>query len=368
MQFLSSPSTGLRPWLIRALLTLPLTLVACREQAPVILTRFNAFGAQVDISLVGVTPEQAKQASAILAQDFALLERDWTPQSSSMRRVNRLLASGQPFVAPPSILPLTQMGKSLETQSQGLYTPATGALTRLWGFDQGSLQDHPPPTADQIARLVEAAPRMEQLSVDGLTLAGANPALSLDFSVIARSNAIDLAIQHLKDLGVRNALVQVNGELRAIGERSGQPWRVPLLRPSGSGVLAILPIRGDESVVTAAEYNRYFIFKGRRYHAIIDPRTGWPANASRSVTVLHHDATGAAAAATALFIAGPKEWPSIAERMGVEHVLLIDLEGRLHMSRAMADRVELVDRHELTETLAPAAEADTPGLPRATPR
>ncbi len=365
MRFSSSPSTGSgHRRLLCALLAVPLLLAACREKTPVILTRFDAFGAQVDVNLVGVSQDQAKQASAIIEQDFAYLERDWsTAGSGPMQRVNRLLASGEPFVAPPSILPLVGLGKSFEVRSDGLYNPAIGRLIRLWGFADGPPGNHPPPTAEQIARLVAAAPSMRQVNSDGLMLVGKNPSLGLDFNAIAKGYAVDLAMLHLKDLGIHNALIQAGGALRAIGERSGQPWRIPIRRASGSGVFAILSIRGDESIVTTAEYDRNFIFKGKLYHSVIDPRTGWPANRTRCVTILHNDATTAAAAATALFVAGPEEWQRIAARMGIRAALLIDTEGRVHMTQAMADRIELVDRQQEIEIADPANRPSSP--PRA---
>ncbi|MBK1716150.1 FAD:protein FMN transferase [Thiocystis violacea] len=369
MRFLSSPSTGFgHRRLILVLLLMSLTLAACREKTPVILARFNAFEAQVDVSLVGVSRDQADQASAILAQDFAYLERDWMTSggSGAMRRVNQRLARGEPFVAPPSILPLIRLAKTFESDSDGLFNPAIGQLIRLWGFDSAPLNGRPPPTQEQIARLVEAAPAMRQIDIDGLRLTGRNPLLSLDFSAIVKSHAIDLSIQHLRNLGIRNVLIQAGGELRAIGERSGQPWRIPILHPNGSSVMAILSIRGDEGLVTVAEHDRNFMFKGKLYHSIIDPRTGWPAERTRSVTVMHDTATGAAAAARALFIAGPEDWPIIAARMAARYVLLVDLEGRLHMTRAMADRIELVDDQEnsvITEPRLGVLQAPGTSLP-----
>ncbi|WP_295405715.1 FAD:protein FMN transferase [uncultured Thiocystis sp.] len=331
-----------------------LALTACKDRSPVIVTRFTAFGTQVDVSLVGVGKAQAKQATDRIEQDFAYLERDWHAWNPGpMTRVNRLLATGQPFVAPPSMLPLVRLSKTLAARSDGLFNPAIGYLMELWGFQDDRLGSRPPPSPDRIARLVKANPTMAQIDIDGLDLRGHNAALSLDFNAIAKSHAIDLSIRQLMETGIDNALIQAGGHLRAIGDRAGQPWRIPIRRPNGSGVFAILPIRGNESVATIAEYDRNFLFEGTLYHDVIDPRTGSPAQETRAVTVIHDDATTAAAAATALFIAGPKDWHRIAVNMGVRDVLLMDRQGRVRMNPAMAERIERVDDQDEIVLSAP---------------
>ncbi|RKT44429.1 FAD:protein FMN transferase [Thiocapsa rosea] len=318
-------------------------LAACGQETPVTTIRFDAFGGQVDLSLVSVDRHQAQQAASLVQQDFAFLQDAWHSwQPGPMGRVNQMLVTEEPFVAPPSTMPLVRLSKDFEEKSGGLFNPAIGYLMDLWGFHAGAVRSRPPPP-EQIKRLVAAAPSMRQIDIEGLELHGHNPAIKLDFDSIAKSHAMDLAIEHLRELGIKSALIKAGGEVRVIGDRSGQPWRITIARPSGSGVLAIVPMRGDESLVTKADYDRNFVFKGEIYHAIIDPRTGSPARGTRSVTVLHRDATTAAAAATAMFVAGPTDWEAVARAMDIRYVLLVDAEGTLHMNQAMADRIELVD-------------------------
>jgi thiamine biosynthesis lipoprotein len=345
VQYPSSRAIGpWRPFVLAGLTAALLTLAACGQETPVTTTRFNAFGAQVDLSLVGVDQRQARQAASLIQQDFAFMQQAWHSwHPGPMGRVNQMLLTGEPFVAPPSTMPLVRLSKEYETKSGGLFNPAIGYLMDLWGFHADSVRSRPPPPSQQIARLVAAKPSMAQIDLEGLELQGHNKAIKLDFDNIAKAHALDVAIDHLRELGIKSALVQAGGEVRVIGDRSGQPWRITIRRASGSGVLAIVPMRGDESLVTKSDYDRNFVFKGAIYHAIIDPRTGSPAAHSRSVTVLHQDAATAAAAATALFIAGPAEWHAVATQMGIRYALLVDAEGTLHMNPAMAERIELVD-------------------------
>jgi thiamine biosynthesis lipoprotein len=193
---------------------------------------------------------------------------------------------------------------------------------------------------------------MSDIEVEGILIRSKNPAVKLDFGAIGKGYGIDLAVAHLRELGIDNAIVNAGGDLRAIGDRSGQPWRIAIRRPTG-GVFGIIGVSGDESVFTSGDYERNFIYEGKTYHHIIDPRTGWPAEGTRAVTVIHTDGTTADAAATALFVAGPDHWYEIAKRMGIRYVLLLDSEGTVHMNPEMAERIELMDRDADTELSPP---------------
>ena len=91
---------------------------------------------------------------------------------------------------------------------------------------------------------------------------------------------------------------------------------------------------------TSGNYERYFEYNGIRYHHILDPRTGYPARGSLSVTVVNNDAATADAAATALFVAGPEGWREVARNMGIKEVMLIDENMTVYMTPAMAARVQ----------------------------
>jgi len=333
-------------------------LAGCRGETPVYTTRFPAFGTLVDLSIVGMGRDEAERAGELLERDFELMHQAWHAwEPGPMGRVNRLLAEGKPFAAPPSVLPLVRKSREYAERSGNLFNPAVGHLVDLWGFHRDEPECHPPPSAGKIRRLVAANPRMSDIQVEGILMRGDNPAVKLDFGAIGKGYGIDLAIEHLRELGVRNAILKAGGDLRAIGDRDGQPWRIAVRRPSG-GVLAIIHLSGDESLFTSGDYERNFIYEGKTYHHIIDPRTGWPAEGARSATVLHTDATTADAAATALFVAGPGHWYEVARRMGIGYALLLDSEGKAHMNPEMAARLQLMVKDlvvELSPSLSPGA-------------
>jgi len=321
-----------------------LGLLGCTRADPVYNARIPAFGTVIDVSILGVPKKTAEWAAGEIEADFSYMQRVWHAwHPGPLGRTNRLLATGEAFAAPPSVLPLIEKSMRLSSLSDDLFNPAIGRLIARWGFHSDVPQCVDPPTSEEVARLVAHHPRMSDITLDGITLRSSNPSVQLDFYGIAKGYAIDEAIEHLRQMGIQNAIVNAGGDLRAIGSRDGQPWRVAIRRPSGTGVFATVDVKGDESVFTSGDYERNSACDENNYHHFIDPRTGYPAEGTRSVTVLHTDAATADAAATALFVAGPGRWYEIAQRMGIRYVLLVDSHGSLHMNPAMQERLTFLD-------------------------
>ncbi|MES9965333.1 MAG: FAD:protein FMN transferase [Candidatus Sedimenticola sp. 20ELBAFRAG] len=322
-----------------------LVLAGCERPPQVENTRFLAFGTLVDLTIAGASRDDAEKAAEILEQDFLQMHRAWHAwDPGPLGRINRLIREGETsFSAPPSLIRLIQLGSELSIQSDRLFNPSIGNLVDAWGFHSNDPEGHRPPKQQRIDELLSHNPQMSDLSLQGIELKSTNPAVKLDFGAFGKGYGIDLAIEHLKELGIDHAIINAGGDLRAIGSKNGQPWRIGIRHPSGTGVLATLDVEGDESVFTSGDYERNFEWQGQRYHHIIDPRTGYPASGTRSITVLHSKAVTADAAATALFIAGPGGWQKIARQMSIDHVLLVDDRGNLHMTPPMQKRLQFLE-------------------------
>lgn len=334
-------STHAVVWLLLSLFLLS----GCDTTPPLYKGQFLAFGTLVDITIAGLDPKDAQSATDIIEQDFKRMHHAWHAwDPGPLGRVNRLIQTGSTFATPPSVLPLIFRGKALSEQSEGLFNPAIGQLIDAWGFHQNDPDGkRAPPSQESINTLLQQVPSMDDLQIDGIQMHSKNTAVKLDFGAFGKGYGIDLAMEHLKELGINNAILNAGGDLRAIGSRNGEPWRIAIRHPSGEGVLGVIETQGSESIFTSGDYERNFTWQGKRYHHIIDPRTGYPATGTRSVTVIHNDATTADAAATALFIAGPSQWYEIAMRMGLRYVLLVDSDNTIHMNPAMQKRVQLAD-------------------------
>lgn len=328
-------------------------LSSCGRTPPIYHDTIFTFGTLIEVTLADVDAKQAQQAMRLMRQDLEVMNRVWHAwKPGSLARVNQLLETTSEFTAPPSVLELLIPARELSLKSQGLFNPAIGRLIALWGFHSDEMPSDEPP-AEKIRELLQQHPSMQDIEIHGVRMRSSNPAVQIDLGGIAKGYALEKLMQTLQQLGINNAVINAGGDLKVIGTKNGHPWSIGIRDPRHAGAVAGIEVTNGEAVFTSGDYERHAT-KNPKVHHIIDPRTGYPATGSQSVTVLHTDATTADAAATALFIAGPKQWRSIAKAMGVTHVMLIDSEGIVHLTPAMQQRIQMQQQRTIVvEPLEP---------------
>jgi len=167
----------------------------------------------------------------------------------------------------------------------------------------------------------------------------------IDLGGVAKGYGIDLAVQRLRRAGCAGGLVDVGGDLRAFGRPADEDvWLVAVRDPFEDSFLLTLKIT-DQAVCTSGNYYRYVRINGKRYSHIVDPRTGWPADACPSVTVIGPEAATTDALATALSVLGPDEGLRLIERLdGYEALFVVGEPDDFRMIRSSG-----FDRYVLNE-------------------
>ncbi|MCP5278987.1 MAG: FAD:protein FMN transferase [Thiobacillus sp.] len=305
------------------------------------------FGTLVEITVYGEEEAKARQVTDQVLKDFDELHQTLHPwEPGTLERINAILALASPEAParaslPPGVLPILQDAARLSELSVGLFNPAIGNLVRLWGFHADTFEPRLPDPA-AIEKLVQAHPRMSDLRLEGFTLSGTNPAVRIDLGGYAKGYALDLAAAYLKRQGVDNALINIGGNVMALGQKGGEPWKVGIQHPRNAGALAVLELHDGEAIGTSGDYQRFFEVDGKRYCHLIDPRTGWPAGQAQAVTVIArgpHAGTLSDVASKPLFIAGPGEWQRLAARMGVAEALFVAADGSISVTRPLNRRL-----------------------------
>ena len=323
-----------------AILLLAIVAAACGNNGKSYHDQFFAFGTLIDVTFYDTEPNLAEQASEIIAGDFQTLHRQWHAwQPGQLTATNALLEQLQPFRGDPAVMPVIQEANRLARLSGDLFNPTIGKLVTLWGFHDNALPIGTLPDSQAIAALVAQAPAAADVVIHDGMVSNSNPAVQYDLGAFAKGYAIDRIMERLRALGIENAILNAGGDLRAIGRHGNRPWRVGIRHPRQEGILGSIEIEGDASIFTSGDYERFFEVDGTRYHHIIDPRSGYPADTVISVTVIHGSAATADAAATALFVAGPDHWTRVARSMGVDLVMLVDTGGLVHMTPGMQQRI-----------------------------
>ena len=251
----------------------------------------------------------------------------WSP-TSLLSRFNRS-AAGHWTTLPPDFAHVVARGLSIAAASDGAFDPTIGRIVDLWGF--GPIPVDGPPVDEAVAAALAAAGwrRLAYRPGDrGLRQPGG---LALDLSGIAKGHAVDAVGGVLERLGVRHALVEIGGELVGRGMRpDGEPWWVDLEVPPGCDLAPLRIALHGLAVATSGDY--------RRGAHTIDPRTGRAvANGVVSASVIHDDALGADAWATALTVSGAGQGMTLAATHGIAAriVTRIDGETREYLTPAL---------------------------------
>ena len=342
------------------LLATALLLAGC-SKPPFYQEQAYVFGTVVEVSIYGETEGKAKQGAAAVMREFQRLHdllHAWKP--SALSELNAAIAQGKNTKVTPELAAMLQGAAQLSAQSGGLFNPAIGGLIQTWGFQADEFKSVLP-DEKKIAALVRANPQMSDLSFSSacsltpspspawrgeLCLGSNNKSLQLDLGGYAKGDALDRAADILKQQGIHNALINIGGNVLALGAHGDRPWRVGIQHPRKPGPLATLALHDGEAIGTSGDYQRYFELAGKRYCHLIDPRSGWPVQGVQAVTILTHGARAGLlsdAASKPLFISGAAGWRAAARQMGIDAALLVDADGKVHLTGAMQKRLEFGD-------------------------
>jgi thiamine biosynthesis lipoprotein len=309
------------------------------------------FGTQVSVAVYGEDPAQADAAIGAVLREFDRLHRAyhaWEP--SELTALNTAIARGETATVSDELAAMLQDAQRIAATGDGLFDPALGGLIELWGFHTDTFAPRLPDAA-KLQALLAAKPRIADLVIDGNRVQSRNRAVQLDLGGYAKGYALDRAAAILRGQGVANALINISGNIMALGRKGGQPWRIGIQHPRQSGPLATLPLYDGEAIGTSGDYQRYFIVDDRRYPHLLDPRTGEPARGTQSLTVLVTPAamvgewagegagTLSDAASKPAFIAGDA-WRDHTLRFGIEHALRVAEDGRVEVTKALRARLQ----------------------------
>lgn len=338
----------LSAWYRFLLLVVVLALAGCgREQAH--QSQSYVFGTLVDISIYGESEERARELSNHILQEFQRLHDQlhaWKA-GSELDRLNSAFAEGKPAEVSPELAGIVTDATRLSRQSGGLFNPAIGHLIQTWGFQGDEFKPVRPDPAE-IRKWVAANPQMTDIVIGNGQARSRNPAVRLDLGGYAKGWSLDLAANYLRQQHVKGALINIGGNIIAIGRHGDRPWRVGIQHPRQPGPVASVELPDGWAIGTSGDYQRYFELDGKRYCHVLDPRTGEPAQGVQAVSILvppnSHAGTFSDVASKPIFLSG-ESWRKAAHRMGIAHAMLIDAQGRIHLTAAMQQRLKFTDKN-----------------------
>lgn len=230
-------------------------------------------------------------------------------ENSTVHMINR--ANDSSIQVTDEILTMLSKAQDVYNSTGGALDLSTYPLSQLWGFIDLDTENH---EEGNIPSEEEIQQKLELLCFDAITIDDHNVSIpsgsSISFGSVAKGYASDAAVATLKDAGVKSAIVSLGGNVQTLGDQKpdGTLWNVAIQDPNSSDdYLGILQV-GETAVITSGSYERYFEKDGVRYHHIIDPKTGKPAdNDLVSVTIVCDSGLTSDALSTAMFVLGSED-------------------------------------------------------------
>ena len=311
----------------------------------VVARTFPVMGTEVTFSAFTADAESADRGFAAAYDEIhrvELLMTDWErpgEPESDIVRINK--AAGKHAVkVSPETLDVIQQSLEMSRRSDGAFDITFAAMKGLWKFDEDMDKSVPP--ADEIARRRKLINWRDVLIDEKAgTVKLRRAGMRIGLGGIAKGYAVDRCAAVLRGAGLQNFMVQAGGDLYVAGKKGNANWVVGVRDPRGGprDIIARMPIQ-DHAFSTAGDYERGFVLNGRRYHHIIDPKTGYPATASREVTVFAPTAFLADALDDSVFILGPQKGMALIDSFPDCATLIVDAHNQVWMSKSLEGKLQ----------------------------
>lgn len=284
----------------------------------------------------------AETALTEAADKLTGMEQLWsvTDPDSDIYAINH--SGGQAASVSKETAELLSFALQMAGQTNGALEPTIYPVLNAWGF---TTEENRVPSDTEIAGLLKNV-GYERVRLEGNSIQ-LEEGMELDLGAIGKGYAGDLTAQVLKKHGITSALLDIGGNIQAIGAKpDGSDWRLGLRDPFSEGTLGFLEIH-DLAVVTSGNYERYFVGEdGKRYGHIIDPITGYPAESGlASVTVIAEQGRLCDALSTSLFVMGLDAAADYWQRYQDFDMILVTEDGEIYLTSGIADSFSLDSYH-----------------------
>jgi thiamine biosynthesis lipoprotein len=319
-----------------------LLTAGCHRTEPVRIQEIRPLmGTAVEMALEGTDDARLRQAMDDAYREMTRLSdmmNHYNPQSV-VSAINDA-AGRRPVAVPPELMQVLQMARAVSERSHGAFDITVGSLEG-WRFNP----EHPEmPTPAQIrAQLPKVNYRDVILDQAAGTAFLRQPGMRIDLGGIAKLYILDAGMQVLKRDGVEHAMLNGGGDVEVMGTIRGHPWRVGIRDPRAPEKLlaAVELTRGF--VASSGDYERYFIRHGRRYHHILDPKTGYPTQGPHGVTLVADDLDRVNGLGAAIMVLGADAGRELISQTPGLDGLIVDRDGSLWVSPGLEQRLRFLE-------------------------
>ncbi|HAH20935.1 MAG: hypothetical protein A2Y00_01165 [Omnitrophica WOR_2 bacterium GWF2_43_52] len=233
---------------------------------------------------------------------------------------------GKP-ITDPEVVDLIKKALDVYRESEGAFDITVAPIVSLWGFYDKEFRL---PSDGQI----QAALRYvgsQHLKVNAGVVEKDDPRVKIDLGGIAKGYAVQEALKILNAQGLKSALIDAGGDVYALGMKGRKLWHIGIKDPRADGLLGYVKVK-DVAVMGSGDYERFFMKDDKRYHHIIDPRTGYPTQGIAGVTLIYSDPVLAQAWTKVVFVHGVKKGLALLRRLPEMEAIVAKDSGEIECS------------------------------------
>lgn len=312
--------------------------------------QFFAMDTVMTVTVYDEDMEQAEAAARAVQAEMNRLDKLWsrTDENSDISRINAHAGDGAAVEVSWETGWLLEKALKVMEESNGAFNPTLAPVMDAWGFTK---EEHHVPDRAGLKELLALTKDLPQVDIrddqSGATASLPLAGQSVDVGGIAKGGAARCAQEVLAEYGIQAAIVDLGGNITVVGgKEDGGAFRVGVKDPQNTQELfCVLALEDSQTCSTSGGYERYFEENGQRYHHIIDPTTGYPADTSLlSVTAVCRDAAKADAWSTAGFVLGTEKtldfWRSQEPGNSVPEFILVTAAGHVYVTEGLEEGFE----------------------------
>ena len=325
---------GRRIAVLLAVLLLLSLLGGCTAQPKQITRTDYLLDTVVTLTLYGASEDDLDAAFAQIRRLNGLLDA-YAPDSD----LGRLQANAgqEPVSISPETMELLIFAKEMYEKTGGYLDVTVGPLIDLWDVRHGGRY----PTEEELAAALDLL-GMDDLILDEAkgTACLARPGMRLDLGALAKGYIADKVKALLLERGVKSGVIDLGRNILLMGEKPGKaPFSIGVQSPNAAGELIRILVLRDKSLVTSGTYERYFEHDGRRYHHVLDPFTGFPADRDLlAVTILSDGSLWGDALSTACLLLGVDDGLKLMDAIPEAEALFVLADGTVVTSPGFPEK------------------------------
>lgn len=298
-------------------------------------------GTIINLTLISESAEIAQKTSRKVFDEIERIESLMSPyrKTSDVFRINNS-AYKKPVHISGEVFALIEESVEISDLTDGCFDITFASGSRLWNFNNDSFI---PPTPGQVRNYLSFI-NYKNIRLDSVnqSISWKDKEIKIGLGGIAKGYAIKRGIETARDAEIQGIILEAGGDLQVSGSKSGSPWLVGLTHPREKSILLTVALHDMDSIATSGDYERYAVYKNKRYHHIINPKTGYPAESFSSVSVITKDPVKSDGYATAFFVMGLEKAKELLRKDRQLLVIFVDLNMKIYASEVLKERIILM--------------------------